>query len=238
MLKKKSSQPLYQQIAETLASGIHSGQYQPGDKLPSEYELCQMYSVSRMTVRLALGQLIQQGLIYSVHGKGSFVNQPILRYDTRKIVGFSETLRQRGLEGHTVIANCEVTKEESVFPGKCVNLDLVGYAGEQPFVFYRSYLLPDLGQQMKEAAEQAVKEGRPFSTYELYEYMDRKPVRVEQEITATDADASLAAVLKISKGKAVLVAVSCYYDADGSLLEYKKAYYRSDICAFRLQREV
>ena len=238
MLQHNSSTPLYQQIAEILAAGIRTGQYRPGDKLPSEYELCQTYSVSRMTVRLALSQLIQQGLIYSVHGKGSFVNQPILRYDTRKIMGFSETLRRRGLQGYTVISHCGMTAEETTFGGECLNLDLLGYAGDRPFVLYRSYLPPELGQKMKAAAEQAVKEGKPFSSYELYQYLDRKPARVEQEISAANADTALAARLCIPKGKAVLVAVSYYYDENGDLLEYKKAYYRSDICMFRLQREV
>lgn len=238
MLDHNASTPLYQQIAEILAACIRTGRYRPGDKLPSEYELCRMYDVSRMTVRLALSQLIQQGLIYSAHGKGSFVNQPIFRYDTRKIVGFSETLRRRGLKGYTAIANCEMTTEEEVFEGECLNLDLLGYAGDKPFVLYRSYLPPELGQKMKAAAEKAVKESRAFSSYELYGYLDEKPARVEQEISAADADAALAERLCIPKGKAVLVAVSYYYDEKGNLLEYKKAYYRSDVCMFRLQREV
>lgn len=237
MLQHNSSTPLYQQIAEILAIGIRSGRYQPGDKLPSEHELCREYSVSRMTVRLALSQLIQQGLVQSFHGKGTFVKEPILRYDTRKIVGFSETLRRRGLQGKTIIESCGEAEEAS-FEGKCYNLNLLGFAEGKPFVLYRSYLKPELGLQMKAAAELTVREGKAFSSYELYRYLDKKPARVEQEIMAANADAALAAVMHIPKGKAVLVVLSYYYDENGELLEFKRAYYRSDICVFRLQREV
>lgn len=236
MLQRNSSTPLYQQIAEILIVGIRSGRYKPGDKLPSEYELCRAYSVSRMTVRLALSQLIQQGLVESVHGKGSFVRQPFY-LDRRKIVSFSDTLRSKGLHGKTLIERYGET-EEPPFEDKCFNLNLLAFTEDTPFVLYCSYMPMELGQKMKEAAEQAVREGRPFSTFELYPYLDRKPARAEQEFSAADADAELAALLKIPKGRAVLVVRSYYYDENDVLLEFKRAYYRPDLSTFCIQREV
>lgn len=237
MLQHNSSTPLYQQIAEILTLGIRSGKYQPGDKLPSENELCQEYAVSRMTVRLALSQLIQQGLVQSVHGKGTFVKEPVVSYNMRKIIGFSDTMRRRGLDGHTIIESCVEMKEPPV-EGFCVNLNLLGYAGNTPLVIYCSYLRPEQAEKMKAAAETAVAEGRAFSTYELYQQMEKKPARVEQELRAVDADATVAGLLKISKGKAIMLVQSYYYDEDGELLEFKRAYYRPGSCSFHIQREV
>lgn len=236
MLQRNSSTPLYQQIAEILSVGIHSGRYKPGDKLPSENELCRIYSVSRMTVRLALSQLLQQGLIESIHGKGSFVRQSVF-LGRRKIMSFSETLRRRGLRGRTVIESCGETEDAS-FAGECFNLNLLAFTEDNPFALYCSYMPMELGQKMKAAAEQGVREGRPFSSYELYQYLDQKPARVEQEFSAANADAELAALLKVSKGKAVLVVRSYYYDENDVLLEFKRAYYRPDLSAFCIQREV
>ena len=237
MLQRNSSTPLYQQVAEILTIGIRSGQYRPGDKLPSEHELCREYGISRMTVRLALSQLIQQGLVRSVHGKGTFVKEPVVSYNMKKIVGFSDTMRRRGLEGHTVIESC-VETEDPPIEGFSVNLNLLGYAGSTPLVIYRSYLRPEQAELMKAAAEAAIEEGRAFSTYELYQTMEKKPARVEQELRAVDADAAVAGLLKISRGKAIMLVLSYYYDEDGNLMEFKRAYYRPGSCSFHLQREI
>ena len=237
MLDHNASMPLYQQIAEILAVAIRSGTYQPGDKLLSENELCREYSVSRMTVRLALNQLQQRGLVYSVHGKGTFVKEPSLPHNMRKIVGFSETMRRRGQNGHTVIESSGITQDPPV-EGFTVSLNLIGYAENTPLTYYCSYLKPERAEKMIKAAEAWAAEGKAFSTYELYRDMDRKPARVEQELRAVNANASVAKVLKIAKGRAIMVVLSYYYDESGALLEFKQAYYRPGSCSFHLQREI
>lgn len=73
---------LYKKLMENLAQHIHDD-YQPNQQLPSERELVDMFKVSRSTVRLALNELEERGLIYRLHGKGTFVapvfiNQPNL----------------------------------------------------------------------------------------------------------------------------------------------------------------
>lgn len=63
----------YEEIARCLKDRIRSGAYIPGQKLPSEAELCREFSASRLSVRSAIGQLAAQGLIRTHQGKGSFV---------------------------------------------------------------------------------------------------------------------------------------------------------------------
>ena len=67
--------PLHLCISEKLREGIVSGQYLPGEQLPSEHQLMGQFGVSRITVRRALSNLAQQGLVVSRHGKGVFVKQ-------------------------------------------------------------------------------------------------------------------------------------------------------------------
>ena len=82
-LNDRSFTPLYQQVLEDLKSHITSGHYGSGDKIPSEAELSEMYSVSRVTVRRAIEELVGEGYLTSRQGKGTFVNP---RKISRKIV--------------------------------------------------------------------------------------------------------------------------------------------------------
>ena len=68
------SGPLYQRVANDITAHITSGRWRPGDKLPSERELCEHYSVSQITVRRALRELAHEGRVYSHHGLGWFIH--------------------------------------------------------------------------------------------------------------------------------------------------------------------
>lgn len=69
------SVPLHASISEKLRQQIEVGQYLPGEKLPSEHQLMQTFGVSRITVRRAVTNLVNQGLVRSQQGKGVFVTQ-------------------------------------------------------------------------------------------------------------------------------------------------------------------
>ena len=98
MIDHNSAVPMYIQLANLISDAIYQGEYRPGDKLPSENMLCRAYSVSRITVRQALNFLIQQGLVFSVHGKGTFVKIPAISHELNKIVSFSRVLQLKGLK--------------------------------------------------------------------------------------------------------------------------------------------
>ncbi len=73
MVAANSRIPLYQQVAHSLEEKIQTGVMAPGDKLPSERELCEQYGVSQITVRRALRELAHDERVYSQHGLGWFV---------------------------------------------------------------------------------------------------------------------------------------------------------------------
>jgi GntR family transcriptional regulator len=68
--------PLYQQIADIIGGRIARGVYEPNRAIPSEHELCAMFSVSRPTVRAAVQLLVERRLVRPVRGKGTFVLPP------------------------------------------------------------------------------------------------------------------------------------------------------------------
>ena len=63
----------YEQIRQDIIHKIESMEYRPNQVIPSENELCASYGVSRITVRKAIDELVHEGLLYRIKGKGSFV---------------------------------------------------------------------------------------------------------------------------------------------------------------------
>ena len=68
--------PLYQQIYDDIKTLIKKGEYQSGDRIPSDPELSHTYSVSRITVRRAIGDLCTDGYLIKQQGRGTFVGSP------------------------------------------------------------------------------------------------------------------------------------------------------------------
>ncbi|WED23651.1 GntR family transcriptional regulator [Vibrio sp. JC009] len=76
MIDKHSPIPIYLQIEQLLTEKITKGELQPGDMLPSEPEMTELYGVSRMTIRKAVDYLVRQGVVERQRGRGTFVAQP------------------------------------------------------------------------------------------------------------------------------------------------------------------
>ena len=70
-------EPLYRQIAEDLCRQIDSGELAQGEQLPTEDELMELHTASRNTVRGAIKELVNRGLVYTMHGKGTFVTEQV-----------------------------------------------------------------------------------------------------------------------------------------------------------------
>lgn len=88
VISKNSSLPLHRQLLNELRHAIMSGDYGPHELLPGELELVEQLGVSRATVRRAWQAALQEGLIYRVAGKGTYVSDLQRARPTRKVVGF------------------------------------------------------------------------------------------------------------------------------------------------------
>ncbi len=89
--------PYYHQLKVILGDQIRQGTLRPDDPLPSEHQLAGAYGVSRATVRKALSELQQEGLIYSLKGKGSFVAKPKLEQSLFRFYALGRDLKSKGL---------------------------------------------------------------------------------------------------------------------------------------------
>ncbi len=230
----------YMQLMNHFSVAIAQGEYKPGDKLPSESAMCREFGVSRTTVRQALQLLSQQGLIFSVHGRGSFVKMPAIRSELTKITSFGQVLQQKGLSGYTRIHGyCPRTSDAHPDLGAdAACLELLGYISDAPAVYYQSFFNSQIGEKMWQAAKTAAQSNTAFSTYDLYDKIGVPRSRVGQTIRAINASEALSEILNIPAGMALITLDSVYYGADGTALEYKTGYYRSDIYSFNVQRNI
>ena len=80
----QKSVPLYEKVKTALSADIRTGKYSPGAKIPIEPELEKIYGASRITIRRAVTELCQEGILNKQQGSGTFVSEPLLH---RCIVG-------------------------------------------------------------------------------------------------------------------------------------------------------
>ncbi len=90
-----SFQPLHAQLKESIVAAIQSGQYPPGARLPSQRELCEQHNISHMTVRRAINELVSEGYILAVPGRGLFVKERVA-YPLENFKGFATLTREGG----------------------------------------------------------------------------------------------------------------------------------------------
>ncbi len=92
MLYPGNGKPLFEQLRELIVNKITSGEYKPGEKLPSERALSEMYNISRLTVRLALSDLVNDGMLIKKQGKGTFVANKPIQHSLGGLIGAVEEL--------------------------------------------------------------------------------------------------------------------------------------------------
>ena len=109
-LNNSSSTPLYDQLKQILKEAIDQGEYKSGDRLPNESELCDLYGVSRITVRRAIQDLADEGFLERKQGKGTFVTRTKITRELVSIDGFTDFSKQIGKNPSKRILACEEMK--------------------------------------------------------------------------------------------------------------------------------
>lgn len=222
------SVPLWLEISQKIENDIESGKFAVGDILPNEYKLCDIYSVSRITIRGALARLSDLGKIKRVKGKGTIVTQEKIKEPLLKISGFSEEMMEKGIVPSTSYAHIE-RKNVSGYIAELFNqskstyfavLERVRCLNGVPVGFFTTYLPESLG--LSYDSEQYYS-----SLYDKLENeYDIKIDYVQQTITAEAADKKTRKMLNLSAGDAVMVMKRKAYVKD-KLIEYSVCKYDS-----------
>lgn len=106
MIDKSSPIPVYYQLKEAISKKIADGVWKVGQCIDSERELSESYGVSRMTIRQALGELVQEGILVREKGKGTFVCEPKVKQ--RDMMSFSEMIEKTGRALKTEVLEFEI----------------------------------------------------------------------------------------------------------------------------------
>ena len=98
----------YYQLREILSKKIINREWKPGQKIPSEAELCSMYHVSRITVRKAIEDLARSGQLVKHQGKGTFISNVSMDHKLTKFYSFSEEIKQNGMTERVQVLSFDV----------------------------------------------------------------------------------------------------------------------------------
>ena len=235
--------PLYSQVKESLARKIDAGEIKTNEKLPSERELCDIYNVSRLTIRQAMSELRNEGLVYSVQGKGTYAGKPRIRHGLSTVVGFCQSLRSRGLTPRTqlLFQQMKANSQAAAFFGlgadkPLFNTGILGFGNDEPLVFYDSFTLSEVGELVGAALAKTKPEEMINTTHEYYEALGLRLEKAVQTLNAVNADAWLSKLLAVPAGTALLKITSEVSRQGGAPIEYKHAYYNANQYSFHIVR--
>lgn len=118
MIKLNSAIPLYQQVAEDLKNRIEQGEFCSGQSIPSEAKLCEQYEVSRITIRNAIAELVEQEILVKYQGKGVFVRTPKISSSLTTFKGFTYFCQENHIKTYTKILENKVVSANAVMAKK------------------------------------------------------------------------------------------------------------------------
>jgi GntR family transcriptional regulator len=222
--------PKYEVLAAALEQRVRS--MNARDALPTERELLEEFGVSRTTVRQAIQLLIRKGLVYNVQGSGTYVSNPAVVSKTLRLTGFSEDMRQRGMEpASTVLEQGEVVASPELAAKLHVS------AGDQLLAIRRLRSADGVPMALETVYLVAamVDLDRIDLTNSLYEQLREEGVnvtRAAQTIEAVNLDADQARQLDQAVGAAALRVERVSFTDRGTPFEHAETIYRGDRYSF------
>jgi GntR family transcriptional regulator len=225
----KGASPLYSQIKEILKEKIENEEYLSGDSLPTELELQKIYNVSRITVRQAINELVNEGYISRTRGKGSVVVANKINEKLNKIMSFTEEMKIRGMHPSSKFANISIVKLRKTIANylgvrqgdEAYKVERLKCVDDVPLVLFISYFKKNLNLPLDNSLYTG-------SLYELLKSKGIQVVKAKEQFEAIIADKKVCKYLDVSGNVPVLKRTRISYDADNNILEYTICYYRAD----------
>jgi DNA-binding GntR family transcriptional regulator len=225
-IDRQSPVPLYHQLAEQLSSAIAVGQLQPGDPFENEIAVAERLQVSRPTVRRAIQELVDQGLLVRRRGLGTTVaNSKVHR--KFELTSLYDDLKREGREPMTTVLTHRITTDERAaaaldLPAETplLHVTRVRRAGATPLALMNNWLPPATSDVTCEELE----------TNGLYAVLrDRgvRPVVAQQSIRARMPTSLERRHLEIRGSQPVLTMSRMAFDASGNAVEFGDHSYRA-----------
>lgn len=228
----QKNKPLYERVKAAISEDIKAGKYAPGAKIPPEPELERIYNVSRITIRRAVAELCQEGVLNKQQGSGTFVSEPILHrciVGGKVFEGFSQTCRANGAVSGARVIKCELLPANEA-ESKCLRLadgavlihvQRVRTANDVP-IYMENMYIPYEGFGALLAMD--------LNNASIFRSMEKAGGRspagvVYRAISVAKAEAAQAEELGIAIGEPMFLMKVIYADAKGEPLCIGRQYY-------------
>ncbi|MCL2533512.1 MAG: GntR family transcriptional regulator [Nocardiaceae bacterium] len=232
--------PAYAQVSNRLRAEIEAGEYRGGRRLPTEAELVEAYGVSRQTVRRAFQDLVAEGIVYRVAGRGTFASDPAQRY--RRQLGSIEDLLE--LSADTTMEVIEsLRRSVNIDAASRLRLDTdllhsVAYLrrnGPIPFGRTTAYLPDPVAALIADAPQLAAGAVSESTVIGLLEPHLASPIiTAAQSITVARATEELAAQLNCAVDHPLLRVDRLYSNAEDVPTELSVSYFVPEHYTYRV----
>jgi GntR family transcriptional regulator len=231
--------PYYIQLVNILKENIHSEVWKPGDQIPGEQDLCELYGVSRTVVRQALLELELEGLINRRKGKGTFISLPKISEGlVQKLTGFYQDMVERGLNPVTRVlhqdvipASEKVARFLDINPGdQVIDILRLRFINDEPIQMVTTYVPFEMCPALATV---------DLTNRSLYKFLETecgifiaKGQRYVEAVLANETEAEL---LGIERGAPLLMLDSISFSDGDRPIEYYHALHRGDRSRFEVE---
>ena len=225
--------PRYAQLRRRLQEAIKQGILAANASLPPEREIAELTGLSRVTVRTAMQELVDKGLILQRQGSGSFVREtaPRVEQSLLNLTSFTEDMARRGMETSSVwlergivLASPREAEVLELAPGASLaRVYRLRVAAGRPLAIERAALPLEILPNPLEVET---------SLYDVLARDGHRPVRAIQRFTAVNLGAEEAGLLEVPPGAAGLSIERTSYLDSGQVVEFTKSIYRGDAYDF------
>ena len=237
-LDKSVPIPLYFQLKQLLLDAIKRGDYPLDSLIPTEKELSEMFQISRTTVRQAITELVQEGWLYRIASKGTFVARMKVKQDfIKRLEPFNEQIARTGRKPSTQLLAMETQKmppeiidcfdlEEG---GTFIYLHRRRFADDEPIVTVQTWL------PMEKCEFVMNHDFTSESMYNMLALSDRTRIcRVNRVLEAVAAEPDDAVNLNLEPGRPVMLSTTIGYNRFDEPIEFSIARYRGDANRFEV----
>jgi GntR family transcriptional regulator len=231
--------PYYIQLINILKEKVQSGAWKPGDQIPGEQDLCELYGVSRTVVRQALLELELEGMVHRRKGKGTFIALPKISEGlVQKLTGFYQDMVERGLNPVTKVLHQEVVPADekvarflNISQGdQVIDILRLRFINDEPILLVTTYIPFEICPALATA---------DITNRSLYEFLETecgifiaKGHRYMEAVLAKEREAEL---LGIEPGAPLLMLDSISYSDSDRPIEYYHALHRGDRSRFEVE---
>ncbi|TPW74846.1 GntR family transcriptional regulator [Schumannella soli] len=232
VLDRNSATPLYVQLADVIRDKIKGGEWVPDQKIPSENEFNQLYGISRMTARQVLSRLVDEGLLFRVQGKGTFVSHQKISTRSPSYMGIREQLEQQGyatsteiLSEQIVTADARVAEALGLDEGAEVyQIRRLRRVDATPLSLHVSYVPKELAPQVIE---------HDLASQQLCTVLEREyglvMAQVSETLEAESATKTLSKQMEVRLNAPLLLLEQRIASPKGAKFEFTRIHFRGDM---------